>query len=211
MSEKNPVAAVILAGGLARRMGDAASGDKAMLQLGGRPILSHVISRLRPQVEHIAINANGPPERFAQFGLPVVADPVAGFAGPLAGVLAGLDWARANVPDAKWLVSVACDTPFFPKNLVAHMTSVAGAGNADMVCAASGGRHHPVFGLWPVSVADELRQAMIGDEIRKVDLFTARYRLVVAEFGSEPDDPFFNVNRPQDLEHAESITMEALS
>lgn len=208
MFDSGPIAGVILAGGLARRMGDVATGDKAMLQLGGKPILEHVISRLRPQVDHVVINANGPSQRFARFDLPVVPDPVAGFAGPLAGILAGLEWACETEPKAKWLVSVACDTPFFPENLVTRMLADTVARSADMACAASGGRHHPVFGLWPVSSTDDLRQAVTVEGIRKVDVFTNRYRLAVSQFANEPDDPFFNVNRPEDLERAQELALE---
>ena len=196
------IAGVVLAGGLARRMG---GGDKALLELGGRPILAHVIERLEPQVGSIVINANGDPERFADYALPVAADPVDGFAGPLAGVLAGFDWARESLPDAKWIVTVASDTPFFPPDLVARMAGAVEAEGAEMACAASGGRHHPVFGLWPVRLAEDLRHAMIDEDIRKVDIWTARYRLAAVEFDTDPFDPFFNANRPEDLEKARSL------
>jgi len=202
------ITGVVLAGGLARRMG---GGDKALLELGGRPILAHVIERLGPQVGPMVINANGDPARFADYALPVAADPVDGFAGPLAGVLAGLDWAKANVPDARWIVTVASDTPFFPADLVARLVAAAGAEDAEMACAASGGRHHPVFGLWPVRLADDLRRAMIDENVRKVDIWTARYRLAAAEFETAPFDPFFNANRPEDLEKARSLLGEVIA
>ena len=202
------ITGVVLAGGLARRMG---GGDKALLELGGRPILAHVIERLGPQVGPMVINANGDPARFADYALPVAADPVDGFAGPLAGVLAGLDWAKANVPDARWIVTVASDTPFFPADLVARLVAAAGAEDAEMACAASGGRHHPVFGLWPVRLADDLRHAMIDEDIRKVDIWTARYRLAAVEFETDPFDPFFNANRPEDLEKARSLLGEVIA
>ena len=189
-------------------MGERGKNDKALLQLDGKPILGHVIERLRAQVGAIVINANGDPARFAEFGLPVAADPVDGFAGPLAGVLAGLDWAAENAPDAKWVVSIACDTPFFPDDMVARMRASVEAERADMACAASGGRHHPVFGLWPVSLRGDLRTALVDEEIRKVDRWTARYKLAVTEFPSEPFDPFFNANRPEDLEEAERLMRE---
>jgi len=202
------IAGVVLAGGLARRMG---GGDKALLELGGRPILAHVIERLEPQVGSMVINANGDPARFAAYGLPVAADPVDGFAGPLAGVLAGFDWARDNLPGAEWIVTVASDTPFFPSDLVARMAGAVEAEGAEMACAASGGRHHPVFGLWPVRLAEDLRRAMIDEDIRKVDIWTARYQLAVAEFGTDPFDPFFNANRPEDLEKARSLLDEVIA
>ncbi|MEM7428845.1 MAG: molybdenum cofactor guanylyltransferase MobA [Pseudomonadota bacterium] len=208
MAERADIAGVILAGGLARRMGDVAKGDKALLELAGKPILSHVIDRLRPQAGALVINANGDPDRFSAFGLPVAADPVDGFAGPLAGILAGLDWAAYAAPEARWVVSTACDTPFFPTNLVAGLVETVAASQADMACAASGGRHHPVFGLWPVALRDELRTALVDEDIRKVDRWTARYKLAVCAFPAEPFDPFFNANRPDDLEEAERLMRE---
>lgn len=202
------VTGIILAGGLARRMGDAGRGDKAMLQLGGETILSRVIERAIPQTAQLAINANGPADRFADYNLPVVADPIDGFAGPLAGVLAGMEWALEHAPEHQWIVTLACDTPFFPTDLVARLCARTIAGKADMACAASGGRNHPVFGIWPVRLASELRHALVEEEIRKVDLWTARYNLAVVEFSTHPFDPFFNVNRPEDLVRAESIARE---
>lgn len=204
MSENATITGVILAGGLARRMGNAAAGDKALLQLAGKPILEHVIARLKPQCGQMVINANGDPARFSRFGLPVAGDPVDGFAGPLAGVLAGMDWSRANAPSSKWILTVACDTPLFPVDLV-HRLSAAGG---QMACASSGGRRHPVFGLWPVGLAGELRHALINEAIRKVDLWTSRYDLTVAEFATAPFDPFFNANRPEDIAEAERLLQE---
>jgi molybdenum cofactor guanylyltransferase len=199
------VVGVVLAGGMARRMG---GGDKGLVALQGRPILDHVIERLDPQVERIVINANGEPARLASYGLPIVADSVEGFAGPLAGVLAGIEWAARQCPDAQWIVTAATDTPFFPRDLVARFRQAVAEENADMACAASGGRHHPVFGLWPVALGPDLRHAMTVEDIRKVDLWTARHRLAVAEFADQPYDPFFNVNRPDDVAEAERIGTE---
>ncbi|NNG04055.1 MAG: molybdenum cofactor guanylyltransferase MobA [Inquilinus sp.] len=193
------IAGVILAGGLARRMG---GGDKGLRLLAGRPILDHVIERARPQVAALVLNANGPAERFAGYGLPVVADGVEGFAGPLAGVLAGLDWAAANAPGCTHLASFACDAPFLPRDLVARLAAAVGRG-ADLACAASDGRAHPVFGLWPLSLRDDLRRALVEEGVRKVDVWTARHRLVHVDFPLGPIDPFFNANRPEDLEVAE--------
>jgi molybdopterin-guanine dinucleotide biosynthesis protein A len=195
------VVGCILAGGLARRMG---GGDKGLIRLGGRLVLDHVLDRLEPQVSQIVLNANGDPSRFAGHGLPVVADSIEGFAGPLAGVLAGLDWAHDNT-DAQWVATAATDTPFFPADFVTRMLDGITAGGADMACAASGGRHHPVFGLWPVRLAADLRHALADEGIRKVDLWTARHKLVAVEFAADPHDPFFNVNRPEDVEEAERI------
>jgi molybdenum cofactor guanylyltransferase len=196
------VAGLLLAGGLARRMG---GGDKCLVRLGGRTLLELVLGRIRPQVGALVLNANGDPARFAAYGLPVVADSVPGFAGPLAGVLAGMEWAAAKAPDTRFVVSIATDTPFFPADLVARLMEPVERGGAEIACAASGGRTHPVFGLWPVSLAGELRRAVVDEGMRKIDLWTARYRTVAVEFGSEPFDPFFNLNTPEDLALAEEL------
>lgn len=196
------VVGVLLAGGRARRMG---GGDKCLRPLGDRPILAHVIARARPQVEALVLNANGDPARFAPFALPVAADVVEDFAGPLAGVLTGMAWARANRPDCPWIATIATDTPFFPGDLVARLRAATEHAAADLACAASAGRAHPVFGLWPVGLAGDLRRAMVEDGIRKVDVWTARHRLVEVPFATVPIDPFFNTNRPEDLAEAEAL------
>jgi molybdopterin-guanine dinucleotide biosynthesis protein A len=196
------VIGVLLAGGQARRMG---GGDKCLRQLGERTILEHVIARARPQVAVLVLNANGDPARFAAFGPPVVADVVAGFAGPLAGVLTGMEWARTHRPECPWIATIATDTPFFPTDLVARMLSALAREGADLACAASGGRTHPVFGLWPVALADDLRAAMVDEGMRKVDVWTARHRLAEVAFATDPIDPFFNTNRPEDLAEAERL------
>jgi molybdopterin-guanine dinucleotide biosynthesis protein A len=192
------IVGVLLAGGLARRMG---GGDKGLRPLGGRSLLEHVIARLRPQVAALVLNANGDPNRFAEFGLPVVADEIPDFAGPLAGILAGLDWTAAHRPDCPLVISVPTDAPFLPTDLVLRLAAATRDQTADLACAASGGRSHPVVGLWPVRLRTELRQALVNENIRKVDRWTGRYRLATVPF--EPDasgiDPFFNANRPEDL------------
>lgn len=198
------VVGCILAGGLARRMG---GGDKGLIRLGGRLVLDHVLYRLKPQVGQVVLNANGDPARFEAYGLPVVPDSLEGFAGPLAGVLAGLEWARSNT-SAEWVATAATDTPFFPVDFVTRMLAAIKAAGADMACAASHGRNHPVFGLWPVRLADDLRHALVDEDIRKVDVWTARHRLVAVEFACDPHDPFFNVNRPEDVQQAERIAAE---
>jgi len=195
------IAGVLLAGGQSQRMG---GGDKNLRLLGGKPMLAHVIERAKPQVDALVLNANGDPRRFASFGLPVIADSVAGFAGPLAGVLAGLDWAAKNLPEAELVASFATDAPFFPRDLVPRLAVALEEGGFDLACAQSNGQAHPVFGLWPLSLRDELRKALAGG-LRKVDQWTARYKLVEVEFLAEPVDPFFNANRPEDLAEAERL------
>jgi molybdenum cofactor guanylyltransferase len=196
------VVGLLLAGGQSRRMG---GGDKALRLLGGNSLLDLVIERLRPQVDALVLNANGDPTRFSRFALPVVADSVPGFAGPLAGVLAGLDWAASHRPDCRYVVSVATDAPFVPVDLVARLAEGLREACADLACAASGGRSHPVFGLWPVGLRDDLRQALVDQGIRKVDLWTARHKLTTVPFPDQPVDPFFNANRPEDLETAAAL------
>ena len=197
-----PVLGLLLAGGQARRMG---GGDKCLKRVGGRTLLEHVIERARPQVSRLLLNANGDPSRFTRFGLPVVADGVEGFAGPLAGVLAGLDWAAEHAPETMWVASFATDTPFFPADLVACLEAAVAVEDAELACAASAGRTHPVFGLWPVALAAPLRRALLDEGVRKIDRWTARYRLAVAPFEAAPTDPFFNVNTPEDVTLAETI------
>jgi len=195
---------LLLAGGLSRRMG---GGDKALRLLGGKTLLDHVIDRMRPQVAALVLNANGDPSRFARFGLPVIPDSIAGFAGPLAGVLAGLDWAAANRPDCAEIVSVATDAPFLPADLVTRLVAGRIAAGAELACAASGGQPHPVIGLWPVGLREALREAVVAEGIRKVDEWTARYRLATVAFPDETPgvDPFFNANRPEDLDRAAAL------
>jgi molybdopterin-guanine dinucleotide biosynthesis protein A len=201
------IAGVLLAGGQSRRMG---GGDKALRLLGGETILARVIARLRPQVARLVLNANGDPARFAGFGLPVVADSVEGFAGPLAGILAGLDWAAANAPGCELVLSAATDAPFLPADLAARLAAGMAAAGADLACAASRGQPHPVIGLWPVRLREELRHALLAEGVRKVDVWTARYRLATVDFPAGEVDPFFNANRPEDLAAAEALLLKQL-
>ena len=205
MSAAVKVAGILLAGGQSRRMG---GGDKCLRLLGTRTILARIIARAAPQVAALALNANGDPARFAAYGMPVVADTVPDFAGPLAGVLAGLDWAAEHAADCTHLVSFATDAPFLPADLVTRFVAAIEHEGAVLACAASGGRTHPVFGLWPVALRGVLRRAMTAEGVRKVDQWTARYRLAVAEYRAEPFDPFFNTNRPEDLAQAEAIAAQ---
>jgi molybdenum cofactor guanylyltransferase len=199
------IGGVLLAGGQSQRMG---GGDKTLRLLGGKPILAHVIARAKPQVEALVLNANGDPQRFAGFGLPVIADEITGFVGPLAGVLAGLDWTAKNLPEAELVASFATDAPFLPRDLVRRLAVALEEGGFDLACAQSNGQSHPVFGLWQVSLRDDLRAALAGG-LRKVDQWTARYKLVEVEFLAEPVDPFFNANRPEDLAEAERLVATA--
>ena len=197
-----PVIGVILSGGLARRMG---GGDKCLRELGGKPILTHILDRFTPQVDQVVLNANGDPGRFSSYELAVAADVIEGFAGPLAGVLTGLDWVAENRPDAKWMVSVPGDGPFLPRDLVACFCDAVQAENADLACAYRGTRSQPVIGLWPVRLREELRHALVEEDLRKVDLWTARYKLAQVPFDEGEIDPFFNTNRLEDLTEAEQL------
>ncbi|MFK7870157.1 MAG: molybdenum cofactor guanylyltransferase MobA [Roseobacter sp.] len=195
---------VILAGGLATRMG---GGDKGLLALRGQPLLSYVADRLEPQVAGLALNANGDAARFDSFGLPVLPDSVSGFAGPLAGVLAGMDWAAGQ--GAETIVTAAADTPFFPGDLVPQLL-MAGEGMAHPLALAAtpdekrGRVRHPTFGLWPVALRDDLRQAL-EDGVRKVVMWTDKHSGREAVFPVSGTDPFFNVNTPDDLARAEAM------
>lgn len=202
------VAGVLLAGGLSRRMG---GGDKCLRALGGMTVLDRIVARVRPQVSHLVLNANGDPSRFASVGLSVIADSIEGFAGPLAGVLTGLEWTARNHPDCRWLASFPTDAPFLPHDLVRRMLRAVEASGADMACARSDGRAHPVIGLWPVRLADTLRRAMVEEELKKVDLWTDRFRLEHVDFPTDPIDPFFNTNRPEDLDEAETLLAKGLA
>ena len=191
---------LVLAGGLARRMG---GGDKGLIRIGRETILERALARVGPQCAGILINANGDPARFAPFGLPVVADDVAGFAGPLAGILAGLDWLAANVPTVGWLASVPGDCPFLPRDLVARLHAARTAAGVPLACARSGDWRHPVVGLWPVELRADLGRAVVAEGLRKIEVWTARHGVALAEWPAEPVDPFFNVNTPEDAAQAQ--------
>lgn len=197
------IAGLILAGGLSRRMG---GGDKTLRDLAGRPVLAHIAARIGPQVRRLALNANGDPARFSAFGLPVLPDVLDGFAGPLAGVLTGLEWLAARHPECAWLVTVPADAPFVPNDLVVRLAAAVTAEGADLACAASGGQVHPVVGLWPVGLRGDLRRALVDEDLRKIDRWTARYRRATVDFAITAVDPFFNVNTPEDLVQAERLS-----
>jgi molybdopterin-guanine dinucleotide biosynthesis protein A len=201
-TENLPTLGLVLAGGLARRMG---GGDKPLKQIGGATILDRVLSRLRPQCGAIILNANGDPARFGWTGLPVVADSVPDFAGPLAGVLAGLDWTAAHAPDVEYVASVPGDCPFLPKDLIARLHQARAAEGRPLACARSGEWRHPVVALWPVALRDDLRRALTEQGLRKIEIWTARHGVALADWPDKPVDPFFNVNTPEDAAAAEQI------
>ena len=193
---------LILNGGLARRLGGA---DKGLVPLAGRPMLARAIERLRPQCGALAISANGDPARFADFGLPVLPDDPPDFAGPLAGVLAGLEHCARTAPTMTHVATLPADTPFAPFDLVARLHEARRASGATIAVAVSGGRTHHVAALWPVALAADLRLALVREGLRKVEDFAARYPLALAEWPATPVDPFFNVNSPEDLARAEAL------
>lgn len=199
------VLGVILAGGQARRMG---GGDKSLLDLGGQTLLARAMQRLGGQVDDMVLNANGPSDRFADTGLRVVADSFPGFAGPLAGVLAGME--AAEELGHKWIATVAADTPFFPTDLVLGLrTAIVSEASSPMALAATEDpdgtlRLHPTFGLWQVAHADALREALESG-VRKVLDFTDPLSPAVTVFATDPFDPFFNINRPGDLDRAQQL------
>jgi molybdopterin-guanine dinucleotide biosynthesis protein A len=196
---------LVLAGGLARRMG---GGDKARIRIGGTTILARVLARLAPQCAVVILNANGDPARFADTGLPVVPDSVPGYAGPLAGILAGLDWAAAHAPDIAWVASVPGDCPFVPNDLVARLHAARVAGGTPLACALSGEWRHPVVGLWPATLRADLRRALIDEGVRKIEEWTARHGVSHADWAATPVDPFLNVNTPEDVEMAERFASQ---
>jgi molybdopterin-guanine dinucleotide biosynthesis protein A len=199
------VTGVILAGGRSRRMGVA---DKGLIEIAGKPMLQYVIDRFGPQVDRLIINANGDPVRFARFGLPVVADTLGGFAGPLAGILAGMRWAKVNAPGSRFLATAAADTPFLPLDLVARLSSAV-AGRDTIVLAACGGNLRQVIGLWPLALSDDL-EGQLAAGVRKVLDWTDRHGSITVEFppvevGGRTVDPFFNANTPEELDQVRSL------
>jgi molybdenum cofactor guanylyltransferase len=205
MMTEAPTLGLILAGGLARRMG---GGDKPLTRVGGRTILSRAIERMAPQCARLLINANGDPARFAGTGLPVVADSVPDFAGPLAGILAGLEWTASNMPEIADVVSVPGDCPFLPRSLVARLHEARRAQGLPLACARSGEWRHPVVGLWPVALRADLRQALVGEGLRKIEIWTARHGVALADWPDRPVDPFFNVNTPEDAAAADRLAAQ---
>jgi molybdopterin-guanine dinucleotide biosynthesis protein A len=196
---------LILAGGLARRMG---GGDKPRTTIGGATILSRVLERMRAQCPRLVLNANGDPSRFADTGLPVIADDVPDFAGPLAGVLAGLDWAAEHAPEFESIVSVPGDCPFLPRDLVVRLHRARREQGMPLACARSGEWRHPVVALWPVALRADLRAALTQEGLRKIEVWTARHGIALANWPTDPVDPFFNVNTPEDAAAAARLAVQ---
>ncbi len=200
-----PTLGLVLAGGLARRMG---GGDKARIRVGGHTILERVLACLSAQCDRVIINANGDPARFADTRLPVVADSVPDFAGPLAGILAGLDWTAANVPQTEWIASAPGDCPFLPKNLLAKLHEARLAAGTPLACARSGEWRHPVVALWSVALREDLRRALVDENLHKIEIWTARHGIAIADWPAEPIDPFFNVNTPEEAARADALAAQ---
>jgi len=197
-----PTLGVVLAGGLARRMGGV---DKPLLRIGGRTLLSHAVERLAPQCETIIISANGDQARFAELGLPVVPDPLPDHPGPLAGILAALEWAAYWQPSVEWVVSAPGDTPFLPLDLVARLHEARTASQAPLACAASGSRLHHAVGLWPVGMRQDLRQAIVARGVRSIREWTGVHGVGNASWTTDPFDPFLNINTFEDLGEAHAL------
>jgi molybdenum cofactor guanylyltransferase len=202
-----PTLGLVLAGGLARRMG---GGDKARLTIGGSSILDRVLATLSGQCTDIIINANGDPKRFADTGCTVVPDNVPGHPGPLAGILAGLDWLAEQNNGIEWIVSVPGDCPFLPDDLVEklHQARRSQGVGAPLACARSGEWRHPVVALWPLALRNDLRKALVEEGLRKIEVWTARHGVAIADWPAVPIDPFFNVNTPEDAARAEHIALQ---
>ena len=200
--ELPPTVGLVLAGGQARRMG---GGDKALIKIAGVPILDRVLKALSPGCTAIVLNANGDPARFARYQFPVIADSVADFPGPLAGILAGLDWTAAHAPGTEWMASVPGDCPFLPLDLVPRLHAARAEEDIPLACARSGDWRHPVVGLWRVDLRDDLRHALTVEDLRKIEVWTARHGVAIASWPDQPFDPFFNVNTPEDAAAAEHV------
>jgi molybdopterin-guanine dinucleotide biosynthesis protein A len=202
-----PTLGLVLAGGLARRMG---GGDKARIEIGGFSILDRVLATLSAQCVRIIINANGDPERFADTGVPVIPDNVLDYPGPLAGILAGLDWLAGQDNGVEWLVSVPGDCPFLPGDLVEklHQARRKMGTGVPLACARSGEWRHPTVGLWQLALRADLRKALVEEGLRKIEIWTARHGVAIADWPAEPVDPFFNVNTPEDAERATRIALQ---
>jgi molybdopterin-guanine dinucleotide biosynthesis protein A len=205
MSLPPPTLGVVLAGGLSRRMDGT---DKALLLLEGRTFLEHVAERLAPQCESVILNANGDPSRFSRMKLPIVPDSIPDHPGPLAGILAALEWSAVHRPDIAWVVSAPADTPFIPRDLVLRLHDACRNVRKPIACAASGSQVHFAVGLWPVSLRHDLRQALVSHGTRSIRDWLHRHGYAEASRPVEPVDPFFNINTPEDLRHAEILAQQ---
>jgi len=201
-----PTLGVILAGGHASRLGYR---DKALVEVGGAPLLARVSTRLLPQVARMILSANGHPSRFAFSDLPIISDTIPDFPGPLAGILAGLDWAAAHLPHLDWIASVPVDCPFLPRDLVARLHAARVQERTSLACAVSGARRHHLAALWPVALREDLRRALTQDDVRRVADWTARHGVASAVWPDEPFDPFFNINTPKDVTEADRLAQRA--
>lgn len=203
MASPNHILGVILAGGLSRRFG---GGDKGFADLDGRPVLSHVIEHFRPQVGRLILNANGDLSRFASFGLEIVPDEQTPGQGPLSGILAALDWAKRHAPECTAVATVATDIPFLPSNLIQRLETERGDGVA---IATSGGRRHPTIAIWPLTsrkaVADALQRGALSVDALAASLNAVAVAFPMREIEGGAIDPFFNVNRPEDLVTARAL------
>ena len=200
------IAGLVLAGGLSRRMG---GGEKGLQQLAGQTMISRVIDRMAPQMDQLAINANADSEPYLAFGLPVLPDTISGHAGPLAGVLTGLEWA-ATLPGVTHVVTAATDTPFLPLDLVERFALLSGPER--IVIARSDGNRHPVFGLWPVALRRDLADWLATSDTMKVLAWVHRHDFAFCDFeagGAGMPDPFFNANTPEELAEAEAFLASA--
>ena len=212
MNGPETIIGIVLAGGRSRRMG---GGDKCLLPLAGRPLLAHVIERLKPQFSELIVNANGDPARFSGFGLPVVADRLGDHAGPLAGIQSGLEWTRANRPKCRYVTTAASDTPFLPADLVSRCRAAIDEDNPQLVVARTEDGLHPTFGLWPVSLASHLAESIRAGDRKVSDWVRSRRAKEVMfqaiEAANRKIDPFFNINRPDDLDAAEAFLQASVT
>ena len=208
MHRPHDITGILLAGGLSTRMG---GGDKNLLLIGGKSILQHVIERVRPQVSRLLLNANGESTRFQNFGLPVIPDSIQGNLGPLAGILSGMEWSLKNVPECEWLLTLPTDAPFIPLNMVSAFLAQLKKDGSDIVCAVTKERTHPPFALWRISLAAELRSALVLEGLRKIDAWTARFSVSYVNFDDLQHDPFFNINNPKNLQEARIVFEESFN
>jgi len=201
-NNSNKIIGVILSGGLSRRMNNQ---DKGFIQLAHKPLFEHVLERLSPQCDSIIISSNKESQQLSSYDLPIIKDSLEGLLGPLAGLLACMQWVRKHQPGVQWIASVPVDTPFIPQNLVSTLYQSMLENTADIACATSNGRTHPVIALWPIRLLDDLEAALSKENIRKIDLWTSRYKVSLPDFSDSLLDPFYNINCHEDLVHAEAL------